>query len=56
MSAARSRGSFRVVPGVGNGGEEIFVVVAPTGVSLYSFTDLHDATTEAATLNASRAR
>jgi hypothetical protein len=33
-------------------GEEKFVVVAPTGVALYSFADVHAAAAEAAELNA----
>ena len=47
-------GGFRVVPRTGHAGEEIFVVVAPTGIGLYSFADLHDATAEAAALNHAR--
>ena len=35
---------------VGNG-EEIYVVVGPTGIGLYTFTDLRVATAEAAELN-----
>jgi hypothetical protein len=42
---------FTVVPKV-DAGEEKFVVVAPTGVALYSFADLHAAAAEAAELNA----
>jgi hypothetical protein len=32
-------------------GETLHVVVAPTGVALYSFTDVQDAVAEAAALN-----
>jgi hypothetical protein len=32
--------------------EEKYVVVAPTGVALYSFADIHAAAAEAAELNA----
>ena len=46
-----NRGAFRVIPlSVGNG-EEIYVVVGPTGIGLYTFTDLRVATAEAAELN-----
>jgi hypothetical protein len=44
-------GGFRVVP-ASRAGEQIFMVVAPTGVALYSFADLHNAAAEAAALNA----
>ena len=48
----RDRVTFRVVPQEDSTGEQLFVVVAPTGVALYTFTDIRDATTEAAELNA----
>ena len=44
-------GAFRVIPQHNGSGEEVFVVVSPTGVGLYTFTDLHLATAEAAELN-----
>jgi len=47
---AGNRESYRVVPRT-DGGEEVFLIVAPTGVPLYSFTDLRAATSEVAELN-----
>jgi hypothetical protein len=44
-------GGFRVIPS-NAGGEKIYVVVTAVGVPLYSFSDLHSAVSEAATLNA----
>ena len=44
-------GAFRVIPLSAGNGEEIYVVVGPTGVGLYTFTDLRVATAEAAELN-----
>jgi len=46
------RHSFRVVPQQTGAGELMYMVVAPTGTPLYSFTELNDATAEAAELNA----
>jgi len=54
-SRSGNRASFRVVP-QRDGGEEVFLIVAPTGVALYSFTDLHAATSEAAALNTTSRR
>ena len=48
---SRQRAGFRVVP-KGDAREQKFMVVAPTGVALYSFTDVHAAAAEAAELNA----
>ena len=46
-------GDYRVVPEVTErSGNEVYVVVAPSGVPLYSFEDLRDASGEAAILNA----
>jgi hypothetical protein len=44
-------GAFRVVPQHAGGGEQVYIVVSPTGVELYTFTDLRVATAEAAELN-----
>jgi hypothetical protein len=46
-----NEGAFRVIPQHNGSGEEVFVVVSPTGIGLYTFTDLHLATAEAAELN-----
>jgi hypothetical protein len=43
--------AFRVIPQHSGHGEEVYVVVSPTGVGLYTFTDLRLATAEAAELN-----
>ena len=43
--------AFRVIPQHSGSGEEVYVVVSPTGVGLYTFTDLRLATAEAAELN-----
>lgn len=51
----RGHRDFRVVP-ESRDGESTFVVVAPSGVALYSFTELNAATSEAAALNASADR
>jgi len=44
-------GAFRVIPQHNGSGEEVYVVVSPSGVGLYTFTDLRLATAEAAELN-----
>jgi hypothetical protein len=44
-------GEFRVIPEHSRSGEEIYMVVSPAGVGLYTFTDLRLATAEAAELN-----
>ena len=50
-SRRRNRGDFRVIPHLNRDGEEVFLVVAPTGVQLYTFEDIREATAEAAELN-----
>jgi hypothetical protein len=45
------RGSFHVVPHLNGEGEEVYMVVAPTGVQLYMFENIRDATAEVAELN-----
>jgi hypothetical protein len=50
----RDRGGFRVALGEGENAEEVYVVVGPTGVELYSFTDIREAIAEAADLNIGR--
>jgi hypothetical protein len=50
----RIRGGFRVIPRENDIGEEVYVLVGPTGVALYTFTDVSDATREAAELNGAR--
>jgi hypothetical protein len=45
------REAFRVIPQRNRNGEEVYVVVSPAGVGLYTFTDLRVATAEAAELN-----
>ena len=50
----RQSGGYHVVQEENEAGETLHVVVAPTGVALYSFTDVHDATAEAAALNRGR--
>ena len=47
----RRRGGFRVIPQTDEKGEEVYAVVAPTGVALYTFTDIREAVAEAADLN-----
>lgn len=47
----RDRGSFRVVPQEAANGEPLYAVVGPTGVALYTFTDMREAIAEAAELN-----
>ena len=47
----RDRDSFRVVPQGAQDTEQVYAVVGPTGVALYTFTNLHEATAEAAALN-----
>jgi hypothetical protein len=48
----RDRGEFRVVRRHEKG-EELYAVIAPSGVALYTFSELREATAEAAELNAS---
>jgi hypothetical protein len=48
----RDRGSFRVIRRQDKTGEELYAVVGPSGVALYTFSDLHEANAEAAELNA----
>jgi hypothetical protein len=49
-------GDYRVVPVVTAGsGNEVYVVVTPSGVPLYSFEDLREASGEASLLNLRRA-
>jgi hypothetical protein len=43
--------AFRVIPQHTGSGEEVYIVVSPAGVGLYTFTDLRLATAEAAELN-----
>ena len=50
----RQSGGYHVVQEENEAGETVHVVVAPTGVALYSFTDVHDATAEVAALNRGR--
>jgi len=52
----RDRGSFRVVPQGADIDEELYAVVSPAGVTLYTFGDLHEAIAEAAELNKRRIR
>ena len=47
----RQGGGYHVVQEENEAGETLHVVVAPTGVALYSFTDVQDAAAEAAALN-----
>jgi hypothetical protein len=48
------RVGFWVLPQRDAAGEESYVVVGPTGVPLYTFTDVRDAIEEAAELNGRR--
>jgi hypothetical protein len=50
----RDRGGFGVAPQEDENGEEVYVVVGPTGAALYSFTDIREAIAEAADLNETR--
>ena len=52
---ARRRASFRVVALEGEDAQELYAVVAPTGVPLYTFADIREATEEAAALNVAHA-
>jgi hypothetical protein len=47
----RERGSFCVVPQEAENEEQLYAVVGPTGVALYTFTDVREATAEASALN-----
>ena len=47
----RDRGSFRVLPLETEDGQQLYAVVAPTGVTLYTFADSREAVAEASTLN-----
>ena len=51
----QGRGGFRVIPRENEDGEEVWVVVGPSGVALYSFIDVREATAEAAELNSAQA-
>jgi hypothetical protein len=51
----RDRGDFHVVPHLNRSGDEVYLVVAPTGVQMYTFEDIHAATAEAAELNSGSA-
>jgi hypothetical protein len=50
----RALEGYWVIPDRDRGGEEVFAVVGPTGVPLYTFTDLRDAVAEATELNGRR--
>ena len=50
-SRRRSRGDFRVVPHLNRNGDEVYLVIAPSGVQLWWFEDIREATAEAAELN-----
>jgi hypothetical protein len=50
-SRRRNRRDFRVVPHVNRNGDEVYLVVAPTGVQLYTFEEIREATAEVAELN-----
>jgi hypothetical protein len=52
----RDRGSFRVVPHEAENEGQVYAVVGPTGVALYTFTDVREATAEASALNSARVR
>jgi hypothetical protein len=54
-SRRRNRGDFLVVRHLSEAGEEVYLLVAPTGVQLYTFEDIREATAEAAELNKARA-
>jgi hypothetical protein len=45
------RSSFRVIRRQDTTGEELYAVVGPSGVALYTFTDLRAANAEVAELN-----
>jgi hypothetical protein len=47
----RDRGSFRVIPREADHNEELYAVVNPNGVTLYTFSDIQEAITEVAELN-----
>jgi hypothetical protein len=47
----RDRGGFHIVRRYEKG-EELYAVIGPSGAALYTFSDLREATTEAAELNA----
>jgi hypothetical protein len=46
--------SFRVVPHQTEHDAQLYTVVGPSGVALYTFTDIHAATAEASVLNTAR--
>jgi hypothetical protein len=51
------RGEYRVVPQLtGSSGDEVYLVITPTGVPLYTFDDIRDAAGEAAELNTRQRR
>jgi hypothetical protein len=55
VARRRPRDSFRVVALEAEDNQELYAVVAPTGVALYTFTDIREATEEAAALNVAHA-
>jgi hypothetical protein len=50
----RDLDSFRVVPRETEHERQLYTVVGPTGVALYTFTDIHEAIAEASVLNTAR--
>ena len=50
----RYRDSFRVVPQEAKNETQLYAVLGPTGVALYTFTDLREAIAEASALNSAR--
>jgi hypothetical protein len=50
----RDLDSFRVVPHQTEHEVQLYTVVGPTGVALYTFADIHAATAEASVLNTAR--
>jgi hypothetical protein len=50
----RDRGSFRVILLEAEHGQQLYAVVASTGVTLYTFTDAREASAEALALNSRR--
>jgi hypothetical protein len=47
----RDRDSYRVIPQEAEHEQQLYGVVAPTGVTLYTFTDVREAIAEASALN-----
>jgi hypothetical protein len=52
----RDRGSFCVVPQEAENEELLYAVFGPTGVALYTFTDVSEAIAEASALNSAPSR